>query len=153
MNIFVLSMDVNEAARWHVDRHVTKMPLESAQLLCSNLNQLGVSTPYKSCHLKHPCTLWAGLSRCNYEWLCSLGLALCDEYEFRYGRVHACKKVIEYCLSMSSAIPLGALTPFAQAMPIEYKSDNALIAYRLYYIEAKRHLASWKKRDMPFWFI
>jgi hypothetical protein len=67
--------------------------------------------------------------------------------------VHACKKVIEYCLSMSGALPCGELTPFAQAMPVEYKSDDALIAYRLYYIKAKRHLASWKKRDMPFWFI
>jgi hypothetical protein len=54
---------------------------------------------------------------------------------------------------MSGALPCGGLTPFAQAMPVEYKSDDALIAYRLYYIEAKRHLASWKKRDMPFWFI
>lgn len=33
MNIFFLSKDVNEAARWMVDKHVVKMPTESAQML------------------------------------------------------------------------------------------------------------------------
>lgn len=33
MNIFVLSLNPREAARWHVDKHVVKMILESCQLL------------------------------------------------------------------------------------------------------------------------
>ena len=33
MNIFYLSHDVDECARFHVDKHVVKMILESAQLL------------------------------------------------------------------------------------------------------------------------
>lgn len=37
MNIFYLSEDIDECAEFHIDRHVTKMILESAQLLCMAL--------------------------------------------------------------------------------------------------------------------
>lgn len=35
MNIFVLSLNPKEAAKWHVDKHVVKMILETCQLLYS----------------------------------------------------------------------------------------------------------------------
>lgn len=152
MNIFVLSTDVREAAKWHVDKHVTKMPLESAQLLCTNLNLVNEWSPYKTCHVKHPCTLWVGLSRSNFKWLCDLGLALCEEYTYRYQKVHACKTVIEYCYSKMSIFADNGLTPFAQAMPNEYKHQSAVEAYRQYYINAKKHLAKWSYRDRPEWY-
>jgi len=34
MNIFVLDRDVRKCAEYHNDKHVVKMILESAQLLC-----------------------------------------------------------------------------------------------------------------------
>lgn len=37
MNIFYLSEDLQQCAEWHIDRHVGKMILESAQLLCMAL--------------------------------------------------------------------------------------------------------------------
>lgn len=37
MNIFYLSEDLEECAEFHIDRHCTKMILESAQLLCMAL--------------------------------------------------------------------------------------------------------------------
>ena len=36
--------------------------------------------------------------------------------------------------SMSKMIPEGELTPFAQAMPDEYKDDDPVVAYRAYYM-------------------
>jgi hypothetical protein len=48
---------------------------------------------------------------------------------------------------------MTGLTPFAQAMPDEYKHEDAVIAYRQYYQSPeKRRLASWKKRPKPEWF-
>ena len=46
------------------------------------------------------------------------------------------------------------LTPFAQAMPVEYKSENAVESYRNYYMsEDKQRIASWKKgREKPDWY-
>ncbi len=34
MNIFILDWDVKKNAKYHVDKHVVKMILETAQLLC-----------------------------------------------------------------------------------------------------------------------
>ena len=36
MNIFVLDTDIDKCAEYHVDKHIVKMPLEAAQMLCTN---------------------------------------------------------------------------------------------------------------------
>ena len=35
MNIFILDNDINKCAENHVDKHIVKMRLESAQMLCT----------------------------------------------------------------------------------------------------------------------
>ncbi len=40
----------------------------------------GVSTPYKSTHLKHPCVLWLDESYSNFLWLKELALELNREF-------------------------------------------------------------------------
>ena len=43
------------------------------------------------------------------------------------------------------------MTPLAQAMPDEYKNDNAITAYRNYVVHEK-HYAKWEKgRTKPLW--
>jgi hypothetical protein len=146
-------MNVKEAAQFHVDKHIVKMPLETAQMLCTNLNSIGVQSPYLSVHRKHPCTLWAGMSRTNYNWLCQLGLALCEEYSYRYKKVHSCESIIKYCMQNRLMLPKGDLTELPQAMPDEYKCDNSILAYRNYYIFGKKHLHQWTGRPIPEWIV
>lgn len=153
MNIFALHSDPIQAAIYHVDKHVIKMVLESAQMLCTNLNLLNIPTPYKSCHKNHPCTIWARESRSNFTWLCELGLALGAEYTHRYNKTHASEKVIKYCYNLKQHIPDGNLTPFAQAMPDVYKRTDSVQAYRNYYIGDKISFAIWSKRNIPDWFV
>ncbi len=152
MNIFALHSDPLQAAIFHCDKHCVKMVLESAQMLCTNLNLKGIETPYKSCHKNHPCTIWARETCSNYSWLCELGLALSNEYTFRYNKTHASEKVIQFCYSNKHNFPEGPLTPFAQAMPEQYKCDDAIQAYRNYYIGEKKDFAIWSKREVPDWF-
>jgi len=152
MNIFILDHDKTEAAKAHVNSHIVKMPLEAAQVLCTNLVKRGVDSPYKPSHQKHPCTLWAGETRSNFLWLCDFALELCKEYTFRYGKVHKSQGVIEYAKTQADAIPDGELTPFAQAMPEQYRGSCAVAAYREYYRREKQHLAKWKTREMPAWY-
>lgn len=49
---------------------------------------------------------------------------------------------------------LRGLTPFALAMPDEYKSGDAVESYRRYYMSPeKQRIASWnKKRAKPEWY-
>jgi Pyrimidine dimer DNA glycosylase len=153
MNIFALSNDVREAAKWHLDKHIVKMPLETAQLLCTALLETKSvdTTPYKMTHLNHPCSKWARASKANYQWLCSLGIELCTEYTYRYNKRHKCQDVIEWAQSQQLNVDKQDMTPFAQAMPDDFKKEDGVEAYRSYYIGAKSHIASWKNRTKPEW--
>ena len=164
MNIFVLDKCPNASARVQIDKHVVKMPLECAQMLSTALSRHGldkqtftrpgsdeVRSQYKATHKHHPCTVWAGDTRSNFQWLGKHAMALCAEYTERYGRVHKSQGVIEWCIEMSKAIPAGELTPHAQAMPEEYQTKCAVEAYRSYYMAEKRDIASWKKNQPEWW--
>ena len=75
MNIFVLDKNPIRAAKMACDKHVVKMILESAQMLCSV--QPEGTAPYKRSFYNHPCTKWVRESDANYDWLIEHGLALC----------------------------------------------------------------------------
>jgi hypothetical protein len=150
MNIFVLDKNPHVAAMCACDRHVIKMILESAQMLCSV--QPEGTAPYKRAFYNHPCTKWVRASSANYDWLIEHARALCTEYSRRYGKVHKSEKVIDWCDANRPKLPDGGLTPFAQAMPEEYKNEDAVEAYRTYYRNDKRRFATWKDVDPPTWF-
>jgi hypothetical protein len=156
MNIFFLDTDVKKCAEYHVDKHVVKMILETAQLLCSvqhlNGNVSKEEIPYKMTHKNHPCAIWARETLPNYLYLCELGLALGDEYTFRYGKKHKSIEVIKWCLVNRPNIPDTEFTTPPLAMPDEYKVDDFVESYRKYYRGAKSDLASWKLREIPKWF-
>lgn len=159
MNIFVLDTDPASAARQHCDAHVIKMILESAQMLSTALKQSGSQDKglYKATHAKHPCTKWAGETRQNFLWLCDLGLELAEEHLFRYPKrrdkgYHSSRKVIVTAMGLKDRIPNGGLTPFAQAMPEQYKNSCPVKAYRAYYVGAKNSFARYTHRARPEWF-
>lgn len=155
MNIFVLSRDVDKAARALADVHVVKMTLETTQLLCTAIRYLVPDMPednlYRETHSNHPCTIWARSSPANYMWLLRYGFALCEEYTLRYGRVHKCQSVL-------SLLPVFKCdeepSSFALAMPDEFKHSNPVTAYRRYYrlskaVNIKRF--TYTNRKPPAW--
>ena len=107
---------------------------------------------YKPTHKHHPCTLWAGESAQNYLWGHALLVALCNEYTFRYNKVHKTSRLIGPLAGPPAGIASKGLTEFPQAMPEEYKSDDVVEAYRSYYCGAKSGFAKWSVRDTPAWF-
>lgn len=159
MNMFVLDDDPVEAAKMHCDKHVVKMILESAQILCTSHYLVAdvlpnPTPPYKKTHTKHPCCKWVAESFANYNWLCQLGKALCREYTYRYRKTHKSEKVIDWCAqNYPHGIPQSAMTPFPQAMPKQYRQANPVMAYRQYYLCAKLEFAKWTKRSKPTWVV
>jgi len=151
MNIFVLDSDPEVAASMACDKHVVKMVLETAQMMCTVVASYGHDTPYRPTHKKHPCTLWAGRSRANWSWLVDHGMSLCEEYTRRYGKVHKSQRVIEWCAMTHIDLPNVSRTPFAQAMPPQYKNPCAVTAYRDYYLGEKSGFATWKTRAPSWW--
>jgi hypothetical protein len=154
MNIFFLDFDTKKCAEYHCDKHVVKMILETAQLLCGSHWVLGSEAPYKLSHKNHPCSIWVRESLSNYLYLCDLGLELCKEYTYRYGKRHKSQDIIEWCLTNKPNIHDVDFTCPPLAMGDEFKIGNNVIeSYRNYYIKAKKDFAVWKNRPIPDWFI
>ena len=148
MNIFILYEDQELAAVYQCDKHVVKMVLESAQMLCAAFP--AGEAPYRRTHLNHPCTVWSRTCRTNYEWLLVHAEALADEYTRRYGKTHKSAAVIDWCREHADEIDFTELdtdylTPFAQAMPDEYRHPDPVTAYRRYYREGKASIAKWDR--------
>ena len=153
MNIFFLDFDTKKCAQYHCDKHVVKMILETAQLLCGAHWVIGNEAPYKLSHKNHPCAIWTRTSLSNYLQLCDLGLELCKVYTYRYGKRHKSQDVIEWCLINKPNIHDVDFTSPPLAMGDEFKIENNVIeSYRNYYREGKKLIVSWKNRVIPSWF-
>ena len=153
MNIFFLDFDTKKCAQYHCDKHVVKMILETAQLLCGAHWVIGNEAPYKLSHKNHPCAIWTRTSLSNYLYLCDLGLELCKEYTYRYGKRHKSQDVIEWCLINKPNLHDVDFTSPPLAMGDEFKIGNDVIeSYRNYYREGKKLIVSWKNRVIPSWF-
>ena len=151
MNIFILDKEVEKCAEYHCDKHVIKMILESAQMLSAVVRLNGYDVGYKLTHKNHPCTKWARESLSNYNWLKELTKLLNYEYRYRYD-----KDINHKSYDLVKTLPIPdlpdiGLTPFAQAMPEQYKNKNAVKAYRDYYINEKSSFLTWTKRKKPTW--
>ena len=129
------------------NKHVTKMVLETAQLLCTahHVHGNGENVPYKQTHLNHPSTIWARENTANYNWLYLHFIALCDEYTKRYGKIHL---TYTKCADALYDAPRGMkhsdeISEMPQCMELEYKVDGDPIrGYRNYYLRAKKHIAN-----------
>lgn len=152
MNIFYLHNNPSKCAQYHNDKHVVKMILETAQLLCGAHWATGNEAPYKLSHVNHPCSKWVREDLNNYLWLCELGVNLCWEYRHRYSKTHKTSQVILWCSENHPNIPNNKFTPPPLAMPDEYKELCHVQSYRNYYMGEKRNFCNWKHRDTPTWF-
>ena len=151
MNIFYLDKCPHKAAKLQYNKHVVKMILESAQMLCTAHHCYGdkdqvENVPYKQAHLNHPSTIWTRRSKSTYMWLYNHMIALGDEYKKRYGKTH---------LSITKCKDFLAIPPRhiqgddwcqpPQAMPDEYKDECSIQAYWNYYIGEKHIVVNHNK--------
>ena len=175
MNIFILDEDQKLAAKYHCDKHVIKMILESAQLMSTAINiksNNNVDNLYKTTHINHPCSKWTRESKQNFDWLLELFNQLCIEYTNRYKKIHKCQSMLNIFKQHSHLFPNIGRTPFVLAMPEQFKSEYdgfdynhgfqktnyAVSAYRIYYAASKYKFAKWTKwhtyselQNCPYW--
>jgi len=178
MNIFYLDKDPKVCAEMHVDKHCVKMILEYAQLLSTTHRYLdGILTDglsksgrkrkqyilsdereqvlYSATHINHPSAVWVRQSPENYIWLANMLIALCEEYTYRYGKIHKVERD-GLCYVLLKNIPnnIGnsGFTQPTPAMPEHYKvSGDSITSYKNYYLGDKTRMFSWKNRITPYW--
>lgn len=181
MNIFILSECPIEAAQMQCNKHIPKMVVESAQMLSTahrmldgqieirksksgkrnvkywKLNDDRECVVYKAVHTHHPCTVWTMASIENYLWHYKHFVALCEEYTYRYNKVHKSDILLRDILKIPpNNIPKGDLTPHALAMgsnPECIDHSNIVQSYRSFYQTKQNRFAMlWTKRNIPEWF-
>ena len=186
MNLFILNDDPVIAAQEQCDKHVVKMIVESAQMLSTvhrmldgtkekrpsksgkrmvdyyKLNDDREDTLYKAVHFNHPCTVWSRESCCNYSWHYEHFVALCDEYTYRYEKIHSTDTKLRDILKF---IPKNinrnaGMTPFKLAMKSNPEcvvhglgGTDAVLSYQNFYqTKQSRFKMEWTKRQRPEWF-
>ena len=151
MNIFVTSSCPEQSAIALPDKLIVKMPLECCQLLSyiasptfHNYGSLPKKdgTPYmtraNNGHMKHPCTLWGSQSIHNATWILYHGLMLCEEYQRRYQKRHACYDTLLVAHDIFPEGNLDKVEPFIRAMPDDLKLDKTIDTFTAY----KKYIAS-----------
>jgi hypothetical protein len=146
---------MNKLAQWHVDKHVNKLILEAAQLLScaasSVYNSRKPWTGYANFNVYLPLQKWVCASQENWLWTREYMYALKSEWNYRqnHSKCHASVNMVNTL--QVPELPRIPLQPFYQAMPLCYKHENSITAYRNYYAMGKFHLHSWRKRKKPKW--
>ena len=156
MNIFYLDEDPFVCAERMCDQHITKMPLESAQILSTahrvldgNLVVGETKTGrkakrwvlpedddkyYLAAYVNHPSTVWARQSSEHYTWLYEHFRALCLQFFERYQHHHSSWNRLKFSLAkLPQNIKDNGFVAPPQCMPDVYKHSNTIIAYNLYY--------------------
>ena len=151
MNIFYLDKDPVKAARAQYNKHIVKMILESAQMLCAAHHVLGNpdDVPYKLAHKNHPSTVWVRENSLHYDWLYEHFVALQGEYYKRYNKTHlSFTKCYEPLMNHPQNIPHEPFEQPPQCMPEEYKDKCSVQAYWNYYIGEKHSVANQKTEKL-----
>ena len=158
MNIFVLHDDPVQAAKYHCDRHVVKMILETGQMLSTALHHAKFhhSALYKPAFDNHPCNIWVRHSNENFIWTVTLFQALGEEYTYRYGKLHKTIDQLTPALNLAlyaNLFPDRGLTQRPLCMPDHHKTyPTAVECYRSYYHD-KLHFAAYTHREWPEWLL
>lgn len=153
MNIFYLDPSPRRSVDFMSDKHIVKMVLESAQLLCTAHQILDSKTHidgvelYKVALKNHPSSVWVRSNIHHYNWLYDHFVELSNEYTQRYKKTHTTySKLSHVLLKPPRGIPSKQFEAPPQCMPDKYKTKSTITAYLKYYANEKLFNNNDKKR-------
>jgi len=158
------------------DKHVVKMSLESCQMISIVYSHWYFNwgtipkvdgTPYstkRGVFKNHPCTKWVAEKHEHLAWLLVHAQALCDEYTFRYNKVHACSATIETARNIfyeKTGLELSVyekVETFQRVMIDEIKNDmsiDVVTAYQRYVCSKSWVVDNYIKKPerKPLWIL
>lgn len=175
MNIFFLDNNPITAASYLCTAHLSKMILESAQLLSTTCNVL-VDEPveglYKSTHVNHPSAIWLRQSLGNVIWLYyhakQMNTIRIDNGASPHKSFSICRLAYDTLINKAPA-QYYELTDVYLAVTPELKvkygylindgnylanPNNAVFAYREYYCskQFKKKEIKWYNDNVPYWY-
>jgi len=114
-----LEFDYSLCAQQHIDSHVIKIALEATQLLYNAHHSSPISDDwrekapetkggnkgYRAFNLNNPISVWIRSNIQHYRHAVSYGLALCEEYTYRYEKVHSCEPHLRWLKENEPNLP------------------------------------------------
>ena len=153
VNIFRTSDDPRECAAVLADQHVTKMVLETAQIISTVFHIRGLTFPgqYRATHRNHPCVVWAAESRAALTWTMNHGHELVNEFCHRNGKDHRSAAVLDAALWSPGWLSLHDALPNAgRPAPICVAEDlRHLPLHEAYRQHLARKYAAWARTKRP----
>lgn len=173
MNIFFIDEDPRLAAASLCDKHLSKMQLETAQMICGTAGLYADAqsvtdstwpkqTLYKQTHMRHPSAVWARATSSNMRWLLQHLDGMRIEWALRGHLPHKSNQVGavwgEWLLD-NSLLPDDALTNVPLCCPEQHwhgtvklvPVGQAVPVYRRYYLADKAYMAKWPEHRTPGW--
>lgn len=156
MNIYTTDSDPVIAAQNLDDKRLSKSILEVAQILSTACSETYCwkSNLYAPTARTHPCVIWAKTSRGNFNWLVLYGLALNEEFKYRFGsNKERSTSVILSAVEAFKGSKLDAtgMTPFPNLTGLSGNIGTVKL-YRQFMIQSKWNDESiWTKRGRPQW--
>ncbi len=162
IRMIILYIDKNpeECAKQVMDKHISVIILEYANLLCTAKRVLSLEIGedfkrlYNHEHLRHEVARWARYSKENYTWALKCFEALLEEYRYRFKKVHKSEELLEKLKQYPKVFITenGFTEPPRLRDKTYWKDSGTLESMREYYMQSKRKFAIWTGRIIPYWF-
>lgn len=160
MQILVIEQHPADIAHSLCDKHVVQQLEVVSELLgLAHTRNNEMVPPLQNLHprlvhLEHKFTKWVSDTSGNYDWTYALAIALCDEYQHRYGFSHWYRTDIMRMLYAPFKLMLAPkpVTPAPVVMPARYVQRSVLASYRSYYSQKLALVPLWTRRLPPTWF-
>jgi hypothetical protein len=166
MNIFFLDENPYLAAQYLCDKHLSKMQLESAQLISTAVHLIAPGLAqsefplYKPTHKNHPSAVWMRENDKNFWWFLCHCYGMNQEWLKRGHKPHRSFTRITqvYGRKLWFLLPeADSLSPIPFCGPDEVratcpKHNNLTVTvqlYRKYYSQHKRAIARWPINHIP----
>lgn len=166
MNLFRLSDDNDEAARYHDDTRVIKGCLEAAQAVATGL-RIRATDPasdlthrevrgydvYDDYNRPNAMPHWAAESRSHLLDALDLCRALSEEYRRRWDsdEHHGAYQAARSWRPLIERVPDHEYVEPPFYGPREYRTEDLIQSYRLYYAYEKGTDAEYVRADVPDW--
>lgn len=159
MNLFLPYSDAQTSVQSLDDKRVSKMILETAQLLSTAIHIVNPNNAlpiYKVTHKNHPVGVWIRSSLQNYIYALNYFKVISEEHTYRTGNVHKSSLLypifMQFIADNPTAFPIAEQTPFANCT--EFKQDEVHTAYKKTLLAKWQNdvrKPKWTNRSKPTW--
>lgn len=147
MQMFLTDRDQLKCAEALDDGRLGKAVLDISKII-----DTVVGGKNRTTNTNHPCVKWSAKTRTNFDYTCTLGVMISEEYGRRFACLHPQHDALLLSLMGREGVPPGPLLPFVNAT--HFQDMDVKYAYRHTLNnkwDADKRTPTWTLRRPPQW--